>query len=219
MRPLWGGRIFFYRFNVQISFTIQKGSLKLTCISGIVSDGTVYIGGDSAGISGDSLRYRKDSKVFTLGTKTSVKMVVGFTTSFRMGQLINYGFELPVHPAGMDDMEYMCTSFIDAIRDRFREGGWLERRNDMECGGTFLVGYKGKLYYIGSDFQVGESMNGFDSVGSGREIAIGSLHILNPMDNFTPEEKIIKSLEAAATYNSAVCAPFKVVCVPSKKKK
>lgn len=190
----------------------------MTCISGIVHNKQVYIGGDSAGISGDSLRYRKDSKVFSLETKSSNRMVIGFTTSFRMGQLINYGFKLPVHPEGIDDMEYLCTKFIDAIRDRFKQGGWLEKRNDMECGGTFLVGYKERLYYIGNDFQVGESISGFDAVGSGRELAIGALHILNSMESLTPEEKIIKSLEAAATYNSAVCAPFNVISTGNYKK-
>ncbi len=182
----------------------------MTCIAGIVNNGVVYIGGDSAGIAGDSLRHRKDEKVFLLKNNLD-NMVFGFTTSFRMGQLLRYGFRIPNQPIDMDDMEYMCTLFIDAIRNRFKNGGWLEKRNEMECGGTFLMGYRGKLYYIGSDFQVGETSNSFDSVGSGREIAIGALHILSTIDNFSAEEKIMKSLETAEQYNSAVSGPFKIV--------
>lgn len=182
----------------------------MTCIAGIVKNGIVYIGGDSAGIAGDSLRHRKDEKVFLLKNNID-NMAFGFTTSFRMGQLLRYGFKAPDHPKSMNDMEYLCTLFIDAVRNRFKNGGWLERRNDMECGGTFLMGYRGKLYYIGSDFQVGETNNSFDSVGSGREVAIGALHILSSIDSFTVEDKIIKSLEAAEQYNSAVSGPFKIV--------
>jgi hypothetical protein len=188
----------------------------LTCIAGIVSNGVVYIGGDSAGIAGDSLRHRKDEKVFLLENNLD-KMAFGFTTSFRMGQLLRYGFKVPDQPRNMDDMEYLCTLFIDSIRNCFKNGGWLEKRNDMECGGTFLMGYRGKLYYIGSDFQVGETNNSFDAVGSGREVAIGALHVLSNMNSFTVEEKIIKSLEAAEQYNSAVAGPFKIVSTKKTK--
>jgi len=187
----------------------------LTCISGIVHKNIVYIGGDSAGVSGESIRKRKDTKVFELG---GGKIVMGFTTSFRMGQLLHYGLKIPPHPANMEDMEYMCTKFVDALRTRFKEGGWMEKRNDMECGGTFLVGYRGRLYYIGSDFQVGESIDGFDAVGSGKEIAIGALQILYSMDNLSPEEKLIMALETSEKFNSAVSAPFNIVKTKTYKK-
>ena len=186
----------------------------MTCIAGIVSKNTVYIGGDSAGVSGDSIRRRKDVKVFELANGS---MVLGFTTSFRMGQLLRYGFKVPLHPEDMDDMEYLCTKFVDAIRKRFKDGGWLERKNDMECGGTFLLGYRGKLFYVGSDFQVGESVDGYDAVGSGKEIAIGALAALANMDDITPEDKIIMSLEASEKFNSGVSSPFNIVKTKEKK--
>ncbi len=54
----------------------------MTAIVGLVHNATVYIGGDSAGVSGYSMTVRADSKVFTIGP-----YLMGFTTSFRMGQL------------------------------------------------------------------------------------------------------------------------------------
>ena len=39
----------------------------MTAIVGLVDGSTVYIGGDSAGVSGLSLIVRADAKVFTLG--------------------------------------------------------------------------------------------------------------------------------------------------------
>lgn len=190
----------------------------MTCIAGIVSNGIVYIGGDSAGIAGDSLRHRKDEKVFELKNNLDT-IIFGFTTSFRMGQLLRYGFNLPNHPKNMSNMEYLCTLFIDSIRNRFKAGGWLERRNDMECGGTFLVGYRGGLYYVGSDFQVGETIKNFDSVGSGREVAIGALHVLEHISDMSPEEKITKSLEAAEHHLSTVAGPFTIVSTKKKIRK
>ena len=53
----------------------------MTAIAGLVHDGKVYIGGDSAGVAGMDLHLRSDPKVFTVG-----EFVIGYTTSFRMGR-------------------------------------------------------------------------------------------------------------------------------------
>jgi len=65
----------------------------MTCIVGIQHDGRVYIGGDSAGVAGYSITSRADAKVFTVGP-----YVMGFTSSFRMGQLLRYGLKAPKPP-------------------------------------------------------------------------------------------------------------------------
>jgi hypothetical protein len=51
----------------------------MTCIVGLVDGGRVWLGGDSAGVSGWDLTVRADRKVFRNGP-----YVMGFTTSFRM---------------------------------------------------------------------------------------------------------------------------------------
>ena len=56
----------------------------MTCIVGLVHEGVVYIGGDSAGVAGLSLVVRAD-EMFRNGD-----FLMGFTTSFRMGQLLRY---------------------------------------------------------------------------------------------------------------------------------
>ena len=61
----------------------------MTCIVGLVHEGVVYIGGDSAGVGGMSLTVRADEKVFQNG-----EFLMGFTTSFRMGQLLRYSLKL-----------------------------------------------------------------------------------------------------------------------------
>ncbi len=42
----------------------------MTCIVGLVDNGKVYIGGDSAGCAGYDVRIREDQKVFRNGTCT-----------------------------------------------------------------------------------------------------------------------------------------------------
>lgn len=83
----------------------------MTCIAGIAQDGKVYICGDSAGSAGHDLAVRADRKVFVNG-----EFVMGFTTSFRMGQLIQYAFTPPKRHPDKDVMAYMVTEFVDALR-------------------------------------------------------------------------------------------------------
>ena len=69
----------------------------MTAIVGLVQDGSVYIGADSAGVYGMSLTVRADTKVFR-----KKKYLFGFTTSFRMGQLIRYAMKLPKPRGDLD---------------------------------------------------------------------------------------------------------------------
>jgi len=177
----------------------------MTCIIGVVHEDKVYIGGDSAGVGGYSLILRADEKVFQNGP-----VLMGFTSSFRMGQLLRYSLSVPVHPFGpdgqpMDTYEYMVTIFIDAVRKCLKDGGFAEKENEKEWGGTFLVGYKGRLFMIQDNYQVAESIDNFQSVGCGEEIARGALCVTQGLP---PEQRIRLALEAAERYSAGVRGPF-----------
>ena len=107
----------------------------MTCIVGLVHEGVVYIGGDSAGVGGMSLTVRADEKVFQNG-----EFLMGFTTSFRMGQLLRYSLKPPRRHPDDDIHQYMVVDFINAVRECLKSGGYASKKNDVESGGTFLVG-------------------------------------------------------------------------------
>ncbi|TAL42992.1 MAG: hypothetical protein EPN91_07260 [Salinibacterium sp.] len=179
----------------------------MTAIAGIVHKGTVYIGGDSAGVdSGLSLVVRADAKVFVNGP-----MVLGFTSSFRMGQLLRYAFTPPPCPKRADVHRYMVTDFIDAVRKTLKKGGYAKIENKVEEGGTFLVGFRGRLFEINGDFQVGEGVDPYGAVGIGRDLVLGALFA---SEGRAPEERIHTALAAAERFGAAVRAPFTVVKEP-----
>ena len=62
----------------------------MTCIVGVVDNGKVYMGGDSAGVGGLCIETRKQPKVFRNGD-----FLIGYTDSFRMGQLLQYKMSPP----------------------------------------------------------------------------------------------------------------------------
>jgi len=173
----------------------------MTCIVGLVHKGRVHIGGDSAAVGGLSLMVRENRKVFRNGD-----FVMGFTSSFRMGQLLAFSFSPPKPRQGTDIMAYMVTDFVDTARATMKAGGYARIESSAEHGGTFLVGYAGRLFQIEGDFQVGESSHGFDAIGCGYDIALGSLH--STRDWKDPIKRLRAALEAAEAFSAGVRSPF-----------
>jgi len=181
----------------------------MTCIVGLIDNGDVYIGGDSAGVAGLSLSIRADEKVFSNGP-----FIMGFTSSFRMGQLLRYKFDPPAQTVSQSDMEYMVTSFIDSARHCFSSNGFGDK--DATVGGSFLVGYKGKLYSIERDYQVGIPTADFDAVGCGSDLALGAMHAT---EGLKPMDRINLALEAASRFSAGVSPPFLVFKLSKDEKK
>ena len=171
----------------------------MTCIVGLVEKGNVYIGGDSAGVGGYSLTVRADRKVFRNGD-----FVMGFTTSFRMGQLLHHAFSPPKRHPDTDVDRFMVTDFIDGVRRCLKDGGYAEKHNDAESGGVFLVGYAGRLFRVDNDYQVGEAADGYDAVGCGEDIARGALFASTGKSL----DRLRAALEASERFSAGVRGPF-----------
>jgi ATP-dependent protease HslVU (ClpYQ) peptidase subunit len=178
----------------------------MTCIAGLVHKGHVWMGGDSAGVSSEtySLTVRADRKVFANGP-----FLIGFTSSFRMGQLLAHSFVPPKHHGEDDLMRFMVVDFVNALRDCLKHGGYAEKKDEVETCGTFLVGYSGRLFQIESDYQVGESIHGFDACGCGDSLALGSLFATQSLPD--PKKRLHMALSAAETFSAGVRAPFHVI--------
>lgn len=175
----------------------------MTCIVGLVEDGKVSLGGDSAGTAGWSLTLRKDAKVFRNGA-----FLIGGTSSFRMLQLLRYAFVPPALPSfdAENTLEkYMATTFVDALRDCFKTGGFAQRSSEQESGGQFLIGVRGRLFHLDTDYQVGESLANYDACGCGADAALGALFATPTMQ---ARKRVELALKAAEYHNAGVRGPF-----------
>ena len=172
----------------------------MTCIVGLEHEGKVYMGGDSAAVSG--LDYYRTSlkKVFI-----NKNFIIGYTSSFRMGQLLEYNLSVREKYEDEDDLKYMVMGFIPCVRTCLKDGGYAKIKENEEIGGSFLVGYNGKLYHIDPDFQVNRNSDGFNSVGCAESFVLGSLHVMDKKD---PEIAINKALEIAEKCSCGVKSPF-----------
>jgi ATP-dependent protease HslVU (ClpYQ) peptidase subunit len=182
----------------------------MTCVVGYVTaDGTIYLGGDSAGVgvSGWDLTVREDPKVFRRGA-----FLIGFTTSFRMGQLLRYTLEVPDRHEHVDAHEYISTTFVDSVRKCLEFGGFIKKESNQESGGTFIVGYEGHLFVVYDDFQVQEAKDPYCAVGCGGAYAVGAMSILvHECLGIDPFEKVRLALSVAERNSAGVRAPFNII--------
>lgn len=182
----------------------------MTAIVGLEHRGDVWMGGDSAGVSTDYARIiqRRDAKVFRNGP-----FLIGFTTSFRMGRLLRYELKTPAHPSRLGVERYMATLFIDAVRACLKGGGYASKEREAEFGGAFLVGYRGKLFTVRDDYDVGLSVDPFAAVGCGDQTARGALFATAHVSD--PAQRIRTALLAAEHCCPGVRRPFTVMCLPA----
>lgn len=176
----------------------------MTCIVGYQTDDDVIIGGDSAGVAYYSITSRSDEKVFKNGP-----FLMGFTSSFRMGNLLRYSLIIPER-RNEDIVAFMNTKFIDAVRKCLKDGGYTPSSNSGDRGGTFLVGFEKQLFKVEGDFQVAISRENFDSVGCGEQFALGALFNMKD-SNLSAREKVTKALDAANALSAGVCEPYTIL--------
>jgi ATP-dependent protease HslVU (ClpYQ) peptidase subunit len=176
----------------------------MTCVVGIRTKKGVLIGADSAGSNGWTIADRLDRKIF----RKNEEFIFGVCGSYRLIQLLKYKFSPPeIGRIGVD--RYMNTAFIDEIRKVLAANGF-EKKTDEVCEipkySSFLVGLRNRLFNIGLDYQVGESLNGFDSVGSGMQMALGSLYSTGSMKD--QKKRCILALKSAEHFCTSVRRPF-----------
>ena len=180
----------------------------MTCIVGLVAKDKVWMGGDSCASDPAEKVIRKDPKVFING-----EFLLGYAGSYRFGQLLRFKFTPPGQKEGQDDFEYLVTDWVDALRTVCKDAGLtkIEDNEETRPDCSALIGFKGKLYVLDSDLQVGEPSSNYYSIGIGAGIALGALFAIKASSSMVAKKQIQLSLEAAATYAVGVEAPFVIL--------
>jgi ATP-dependent protease HslVU (ClpYQ) peptidase subunit len=176
----------------------------MTCIVGVVAEGRIYMGGDSASVRGLDVRLSTETKVFVKGG-----MIFGLTGSWRTLQLVRYRLDIPEHRTEKtSDREYLTVTFVDALRQCLKSGG-LDRKDDGEDhqNSVLMLGYRGHLYVVWGDYSITEYQDSYQAVGCGEDYALGALHAT---EDLSPRDRITKALESAARFSAGVSAPFTI---------
>ena len=188
----------------------------MTCIVGLEHEGAVYLGGDSALSDADTgtLRVLREPKVFI-----NLGVAFGCCSDLRAQQLLQYVLNVPDRDVEqLDDMEWLVTHLMGAVRALQKKKGTVKVSESVDTQEMqFLVGYRGHLYTVEENFQVYRSVDAWASVGSGSDLAMGSMHSTAKVAGLSPEQRITMALEAAEAYNGQVRRPFHIVKLEPEK--
>lgn len=180
----------------------------MTCIVGVRTKSGVVLAGDSVGSNRHTNTHRVDRKTFNL----SPEIALGFTSSYRMGQILRWHVDLDPITGSMhrytDVWEWVGKQFIPACRTAMDDHGFMQRKSDVEAGGTFLLAVRDRLFTVGDDFQVGESEAMFDACGSGEEVALGALYSSMHYLTTPPGAAVAKTLAMRAIEAAAYLTPY-----------
>jgi len=190
----------------------------MTCIVGLVKNGDVWLGGDSAATDGHLNRtIIKDPKVFIKG-----EVGFGVCGSPKVMDALAHSIELPEQQDG-DDRAFLVSQLVPALREGLQklDAAGVNKNpfggggSDVTFEGEMLVGYRGELYKLQGNFQLIHSADGYDTTGSGGTLALGSLAATKKMSN--PKKRLLVALEASSA--NAGCAPPYVIVTVKKKKR
>ena len=183
----------------------------MTCIVGFEDKGRVYIGGDSCGSNLYNYSIVTEPKVFI-----KEDFIIGYTHTFRFGQLLQYKMRIPKRYSDdkRSDYEYLVSDFVEAMRKCLKENGAAEIDKSIESGGDCLIGYRGCLYRIQSDFSVIRNNNGINAVGCGGTVAKTVMMVITDktLGLFSSTEDILDlALHYVCRIDSHVRPPFTIL--------
>lgn len=147
----------------------------MTCIIGFINSDkkTMKLVSDSRSSYGNGFYLNKNGfreKVFTKG-----KFVIGCSGSSLLNQIVQFNFELPVHESGIDTKVYLVKTFIPELRKSISINGGDKKDSKGRMEGRIILGYEGKIFTLDSNYCIIEQDNKFTCIGSGAQIAYGSL--------------------------------------------
>lgn len=184
----------------------------MTCIVAFKTiEGNSVIAGDFMASNGHHFRKVATSKVFL----KSDKCAIGYTSSFRMGQILEHYWSLPARVEDQDVDSYVNVDIIESLRATFSAYGYgLKTSNGTtieDIGGTFLLLYEDRIYEIQCNYSALDYESGIVAVGSGMDAALGALFSLLPVSNDNVEELLGNVFSAVNKVTASVSPEFSFI--------
>ena len=177
----------------------------MTCIIGTVDgDGNICIAADSSAVDSNIITPHLIPKVFKRG-----EFAIGYCHSFRLGQIVEHFFEPPPIEDGLDEdgvVKYMITEFIPELRGSLEFNDYPTHDDEKESW-SLMVGIRGSIFVIESDFHLGYDEMSYNAIGAGTEYALGAMFASNESGRKLAQ----RGMEAAAKFCPYVIAPFNYV--------
>lgn len=177
----------------------------MTLIVGLSTPEGAYLAADSMGSNGHTYSLIKQPKLFRNG-----RLGFGYTSSFRLGQLLQHSLSPAPRAEGQELHEYLVSYLTNDVRQCLKDGGYARTDSGVESGGIFLIAAEHRVFTMQSDYAVLERVDGYDAVGSGEDYALAALHATRSLD-LPPLQRLRLALEAAEANVISVRGPWWVL--------
>lgn len=163
----------------------------MTCIVGFIDskEKTMKLVSDSRSSYGNGFYTNKNEfreKVFTKG-----KFVIGCSGSALLNQIIRYDFKVPPQKKGKETKSYLVSEFIPALKKSIEQSGGEKQGSKGIMDGRLILGYKGTIFTLDSNYCIIEVGNKFTCIGSGSLLAYGSLETPNDLSDINKAKQAI----------------------------
>jgi ATP-dependent protease HslVU (ClpYQ) peptidase subunit len=163
----------------------------MTVIAGWTDGENAVIGGDSGAFDEGSAITTTNHKVWKAGNHQTL---VGVSGSFRIMELVQESNIGEVH------------QIRDFLLSQSEKAGFPATPD----WGILVVGLEG-VWEIGADFSVVKSSERYNAIGSGGLPALAAMHVLETVDELSPQARMKLVLSAAMYHTAYVRKPFKVI--------
>lgn len=172
----------------------------MTCIVGMIDkSGKGHMASDSLGSNGHNKGTYKNKKIFKKG-----EMLIGYTSSYRMGQLLEHSLTLPGRKVDQTIENYIYVDFVEAVRKLMKEHGYLKIDSNKESIGQFPILTEGRIFLMQDDLSLLEAEDNFDACGSGEDFATATVDILLKHSKLTPKQILTEAVQTASKYIATV---------------
>lgn len=177
----------------------------MTCVVAIVDKSQkILMGSDSSAVDETTHTPHISPKVFVKGEG---EFGIGYCHSFRLGQIIEFWFTPPPIPDGEKNlMRYMVMDFIPELKTVLADQDY-PNHEDEKTEWSLLVGVRGHIFTIESDWHVGFDDIPYAAIGAGSAYALGAIHAAEGDSKWSLQ----KALEAAELFSPYVLGPFNFI--------
>lgn len=173
----------------------------MTCIVGLVEDGTIYMASDS-----EASDEASSSLIATPKVAINGDYIIGASESIRALNILHHT-ALPPVPSPSNLSSFMSISFVQAIADTMDNMPGTASGDKMDEGTEIIVGTLGRIFIISFDYSVYENMYPYAAVGSGTVPALASLFTTDDTD-LSPKNRLTKAVKAASEFAAGVRGPI-----------
>lgn len=181
----------------------------MSCVIGLVTEDSVLMAADSSVCDGNIIVANGFPKISEMYTPSGA-MAIGMVGAPLPSQVIHSFLIPPQNIILKNPDKYIIEYVVPQIRRLLIEHNAYDKEERDRTSG--LIGLAGNLYYIDGHMSVLKSTSGYEAIGSGREVALGSLYTTGILvDKLDPDERILAALQAADNLTAFVDGPYQMV--------